>query len=286
MSTFLVAICRAQAQGPPADASLDLAFIQQFEADLDGGDAAFRRTQLQSGFRQSRSLNGGRSAGFGIDYGFEGYDFSGNFDDPWDNVHKVGFSMSLRTPLTGRWSAMINPSVNLAGESGTSWDRAVVGGGVAAVSGQFGSRLVAGLGVGAFTGLEDTRFTPVVVVQWQITERWLLGNPFRPGPAGPAGLELSYQPDSVWSAGAGGVFRRDRFRLDDEGLARNGIGDVEGIVTFARISRAWSGGVSANLYGGVLLNGQLTVEDEDGLRLSQQDFDPAPLVAISVRTRW
>lgn len=282
-ATLCATLAPAPAQGPPPGASLDIALIHQFDTDLDEDDASFRRTRVQSGYRHARSLERGRSAGFGIDYALDRYDFSGAFDDPWETVHRVGFSTTLQGPLAGRWTGMVAPSLDLAGESGASWDQAVKGGGFVAINGRINPRLFLGLGVAAFAGLKDTTVAPVVLVRWQIADRWSLANPFRPGPTGPAGLELSYQPNATWSWGAGSVYRDNRFRLDDEGTARDGIGDVGGIIAFARVSRSWTGGISANLYGAVLLDGELTVEDEEGRRLSQQDFDPAPLAAISMR---
>ena len=43
---------------------------------------------------------------------------------------------------------------------------------------------------------------------------------------------------------------------------------------------------TVDLFGGVVVGGELLLEDDDGGRISEQDFDPAPLLGARVSLRF
>ncbi len=98
---------------------------------------------------------------------------------------------------------------------------------------------------------------------------------------GPAGLELSYTINDRWYLGGGGVYRSFRFRLDDEGVAPNGIGENEGIVSFLRLHRTGDKGLDLNIYIGATVDGRLELKDSEGHKLASGDYDTAPFVAVT-----
>ena len=127
---------------------------------------------------------------------------------------------------------------------------------------------------------------PFLTVYWKINENWLLTNPFSTGPIGPAGLELICSPSDLWELGGGGAYRSSRFRLDDKGIAPDGIGQLSGLPVWLRITRKFSRQYKLDLYGGVLLNGELRMEDRDGRKLDSDNFDPAAFMAVNISTSF
>ena len=122
---------------------------------------------------------------------------------------------------------------------------------------------------------------PFVAVDWRFNEKWRLSNPFEADVLGPAGLELSYTFNQRWYLGGGGVYRSFRFRLDDEGVAPNGIGENEGIVSFLRLHRSGDSGLDLDIYVGATLDGRLELKDSEGAKLASSDYDTAPFVALT-----
>lgn len=76
-----------------------------------------------------------------------------------------------------------------------------------------------------------------------------------------------------------------RQRLDtlgsDDNSVQSGIGENQLITAFARIQRRLGGILTLDLAGGVLFNGQFSIEDRDGRRLQSADYDSAPFVALT-----
>ena len=89
-------------------------------------------------------------------------------------------------------------------------------------------------------------------------------------------------PVSALTLGGGGVYRTFRFRLDEEGVAPNGIGENEGIVTFLRLVRSGDNGLDLDFYVGATLDGKLELKNFDGDKLATSDYDPAPFVAVTL----
>lgn len=87
-------------------------------------------------------------------------------------------------------------------------------------------------------------------------------------------------------ARCGGAFRSSRFRLDNEGAAPDGIGQLSGLPVWIRITRKFSRNYKLDLYGGALFNGELRIEDRDGRKLGSDDFDPAAFMAVNISARF
>jgi len=76
----------------------------------------------------------------------------------------------------------------------------------------------------------ETKGFPYIAVDWKITDDLRLSNPFARA-LRPAGLELSYGSLIAGDRG-GGAYRSFRFRLDDSGVAPNGVGELESTVGY------------------------------------------------------
>ena len=129
----------------------------------------------------------------------------------------------------------VSPLFGWAFESGAKTSDALTYGAILAATKVFSPSLMLGAGVGIVRQIDDTKVFPFLIVNWQIDDRWRLGNPFPAGPAGGAGLELTYAPDDRWEFAGGGAKRSTRYRLDETGIAPGGIGENRFFPLFARV---------------------------------------------------
>ncbi len=266
--------------------SLSYSPIYQFEADLDdGGSFDVSRHYLRLNI--TRSVASNLRLGLGLSYDLEKWDFKDRSSvagaTPWATLHRPGLSLPLFYTFADSWTLGVTPTIELAGESGAEFDQSLTYGGILSLAHPFGRNLYLGIGFGIFDELEETAFFPFIVIDWKINDQFRLTNPFRAGPAGPAGLELVYTPAENWELGVGGAYRSFRFRLEDENAVSNGVGENEFLVTFLRVQRKiGSSGLALDLAGGALLGGEVSVENENGDNLGSEDYDPAPFLALTI----
>lgn len=249
-----------------------------------GGSVAASRCSLSIG--STVPLNDKASLGFGLSYELDNYNFSRLSDfavpDPWNRINKIGFSTRAGYRISPEWMLFAAPVVQYAGEEGADFGDSLLYGGTVGALYRPNKRFVIGFGGGVFYRLEETSFFPAFIFSWKITDKLRLGNSFRTGPSGPAGLELSYSIDSNWETAIAGGFRSYRFRLDENGPVPNGIGQIDSWPLFARVSRKLGHHLRADLYGGVAFGGKLRLEDSRGRKIDQASFNTAPLAGFAL----
>lgn len=288
--TLLVPCARAQPAGP-GDAnrtvySFSFSPIYQFESDFDhGGSYSVQRYAFN--FDTSTPVTSTLRAGISLGYEFESYDFSGATAfagaDPWSDIHRFSAGLPVSYRMTDSWSFFVSPQVEWYGESGVdNWDDAFGYGAVFAVSYRVSPAFTLGAGAGVFRRTEETKGFPYIAVDWKITEDLRLSNPFRTSPSGPAGLELSWRISDRWEIAAGGAYRSFRFRLDDSGVAPDGVGEQESTVGYARLTYRMGRDLKLDLYGGAAFNGKMRITDRNGNELGSDDFETAPMAALSL----
>jgi hypothetical protein len=252
-----------------------------------GGDIAVSRYALWTGF--SVPVNKELSLRFTLDYEFDNYNFSrlSRFavPDPWNRINRVGFSPRVAYRVSPEWTLFAAPVGQYAGEQGADFNDSLLYGGTVGAVYTPGRDFMIGFGPGVFYRLEETRFFPALIFAWRITDRLRLGNSFRTGPAGPAGLELAYALDRNWEAAISGGYRSYRFRLDRNGPAPGGIGQTDSWPAVARISRTF-GPLRADLYGGAAFGGRLRLEDRSGRRIDQVSYNTAPLAGLALSLHY
>jgi hypothetical protein len=261
----------------------------QGNADLDlGGDFSVGGAILRSGV--SKDLDKGNRAGVTLSYDYLDYSFSnsGAFGQvaPWDIVQRYGVSAPLSFEVADGWTVGVAPSVDWFKENGVNTGDSLTWGAIVSGSRRLegGNRL--GVGVGVFDRIEKTSVFPFLAVDWRFGDRWRLINPLPSGPTGPAGLELDYRFDSAWTAGFGAAYRVLRFRLSETGPVRNGVGEESGVPVFVRVTRNFTDQMALHLYGGVVANGKLRVENSSGGLIREEDFNPAPLFGATFGGRF
>lgn len=291
----LAAPAASQETGPPgrpageAGLSLSASYLHQFDADIDGGgdfrvDRYFLR--LDKVKRQSDTL----SLGMGVHYDLADYSFADRAavagGAPWDQVHALTLSLSSIYSPDRDWKLFIAPSVGVAAASGADWGDSLVYGGIVWSSYRVNPSLAVGLGAGLFSKQEEFSAFPVIVLDWKISDRLRLSNPRSEGPTGPAGLELTYKIDDAVSVAAGGAYRSHRFRLDDDGPAPGGVGEDRSFPLWLKFSTRMGARGTLSILGGAMAGGTLTLEDDHGTTIEEQDYDLAPFLSATLSLKF
>jgi hypothetical protein len=251
-----------------------------------GGDVSVSRYSLLVG--SSLPVNDKVSLGVGISYEFDDYNFSrlSSFavPDPWNKINRVSVLTRVTYRVSSDWAVFAAPVVQYAGEEGANFGDSLLYGGTVGAIYRPNKTFTIGFGAGVFYRLEETSFFPALIFSWKITDNLRLGNSFRTGPAGPAGLELAYTIDRNWESALAGGFRTFRFRLDRDGPVPNGIGQTSSWPVFARLSRQLGQNLRFDIYGGVAFGGKLRLEDSRGHEIDQASYKAAPMGGLALRS--
>lgn len=255
------------------------------DADFDGGREFSSQYFFISGSTQ-RTIGNGSTIGLGLNYTAIDYDFSGYAIIPWERADFLTLSAPLTMEVGEKGRFNVLGSIGTASEASADFAEGVTLSAIASYMHTFSQTLSLGLGSGYVYGLENSRFFPLLLVRWQIADHLLLTNPFRPGPFGPAGLELSYRFNEQFDCGFGGVYRNIRFALDSNSeVAPSGFAEIEGIPVFVRASWAVTKVISFDGYLGMTLNGQMNIDDSNGHELSQEDYNAQPIIGLNISGR-
>ena len=224
--------------------------------------------------------------GLGVTYEFDDYNFSRlegfAVPDPWNKVHRVGLSPIFAYRLQPDWNLFFIPIAQYSAEQGADFDKSIMYGGAIGAVYRVNPNLHIGMGAGVFYRLEQTAVFPSLMISWRITDRLRLGNTNRPGPSGPAGLELSYNLDRDWNLAVGAGYRSNRFRLDRNGAVPSGIGQNTSAPVYARIGRRLGQHFYLDVYGGAAFGGSLRLEDRRGNEIDTAHYKTAPIMGLTL----
>jgi len=278
----------ALAAQPKADWStrFGTGYLVSDDADLDNGGNYSSQNFFISGSAQ-KSIGQKSSLGVGVDYTAIEYDFGGFAVTPWERADFLTLNVPFSTTVGEEGQFGFIGSLGTASEDSADFAEGVTVTSVVSYMHRFSSALSAGIGAGYVYGLEDSTFFPMLLVRWHITDQLLLANPFRPGPFGPAGLELSYRFNEQLDLGLGGVYRSVRFALDDTSpVAPSGFAEFKGFPVFARIGWDATQSIALNGYLGMTLGGQLNIDDNDGHALTEDDYDTQTIIGLNISGRF
>ena len=263
-----------------AGSPLSVAAANQFPARVSGGGSLKVLTvDAQGGYIQQ--INENLHVGLGANYQFADFDFTGlNFyaPRPWQDVHFIGAAIPIIYTLSNKWSLMLIPVGQWAGEPDASFEKSLIYGGVVAATYTFDKGRVIGFGAGGLYSLAQTSFFPFIVVNWKITDSLRLNTPYRAGPSGPGGIELTYIVNNDLELAAGASYNSRRFRLSERNVIANGIGQYDTLPIFARVSYRIFPPVEVNVYGGASLYNYIVVDDSRGGQLFHTHHTVAPFV--------
>lgn len=258
--------------------------IEQTPAGLaSGGDMRWSAFKAEAGLLLNHP--DGWAAGGGVQYIVQDFAFQSppafGGASPWERIDALSMALFASPRLPEPWTLKLSPSVRMSHEFGADAHDAWAYGFTGSVLRRFNPKLQLGLGAGVFRDLERTRGFPMLMLDWNPTDRLRITNPRPAGPAGPAGLEAIWTLAQEWTLGVGASYYSDRFRLRDGSDTEPDIGQWRGLPVWMRLS--WKKGpIQANLLGGCITMGQLRTENKHGDAIVLEDVSPAPFVAFTL----
>jgi len=287
---LLVGVAQAQPMQPGQTVtSFGLTGVNQFKTDMDaGGDFDWYMANARLGV--NHQFTSDWMAGAFVTYEYEHWSWSDatafGGQAPWEGISTPQLGMDFVYTPTKDWRLSVSPSVEWSAETGVGTSGASTYGAVLVAARTFSPGLTLGLGAGVFRQIDENKVFPFLSVNWQITDKLLLRNPLPSGPAGGAGLELSYKVDDQWTVGAGGAYRSYRFRLNNSGPYAGGIGQNRFIPVFARVSYQFMPGTRLDFYGMAATGGNVQAQSADGSRTVNSDYSTGFGLGLNLSHRF
>ena len=303
-SIDIPAIMSPDLEAPPTAAMVQ--YGHQFKADVENANDEMSRNNALFSLSHRVKLSEKTTAFALGTYTLHSYDFSGgrngnpaagpvNFYQ-WDDVHRMVISGIIGHDLNDEWRLLGGGLFRSWGEGGADYGDSITGGLLGGFDYHPNESFSIGLLIGAFSALEGSAgILPVPTLKWRFAESWRL-NVGMVSVADPGiGAELSVQLSDELMVGAGAALQTRQFRLKDKVRLQPGAnGDG------SRPSESDAGGVASerevpifglvrwrptprtaiDLQGGVAVAGNLRVEDNDGDRIRDDDYDVAPFLAL------
>jgi hypothetical protein len=264
--------------------------LHQAEADLDADDGAFsvNRASLEGSFGYAWDRRTSVSLSLGV--GSSNYVFDENSriegQRPWGRVEDYRISVPVRFTVAEKAGVILIPSVRSYSDSGASFSDGQTEGVIAGAGWRFSDRLTLGPGFGWFSELGggSTAF-PIIVVDWKITDRLTLetgrGLAASQGP----GVTLSYALGDNWSLSGLARYEKIRFALDEAPGGGAYGEDRSTPLTLSLNYTPWPM-TRASFFVGAEVGGRLSLEDQRTRVIARSDYDTAPVVGFSFRSRF
>jgi hypothetical protein len=288
---LLLALCAdLYAQKPqqsPWRFTLEGGFAAQQKADLEDEEGAFSvdRTFISAtlAYGWSRRDSIGISVGTGkSDYAFEdGDDLDAS--GPWSDIEDTRVSLSGRFGFGQKGTLFVIPSLRFDGAEEASTSDSNTWGVLGGVAWRLDENLTIGPGIGVFSKLEGSaRVFPILLIDWDIGERWNLATGRGLAASQGPGLRLSYKLAETWSLGLTGRYEKNQFRLGDDGPAPGGVGQDESFPLVFNVAWQPNRSVRMAAFAGLEFGGELKLKDDEGETIDTQTYDPAPILGATL----
>lgn len=284
----------AQAPAPAASGwsvTADAGFAVQPETDIENAGAAFEIDRSFVSVGADYRWNYRNSIGLSLGAGTTDFRFSedgaGRVEGPWGEVDDARISVPMRFAYRDNASIFVIPSVRTYGEKGASSSDSRTWGLFGGIAWRLREGLTIGPGFGTFSQLEDgARFFPILIIDWDISERWNLSTGRGLAASQGPGLTLSYELTPKWRLGLAGRYEEVEFRLDDEGAAPGGVGEDRAFPLV--LTGSWSPNPVVRLaaFAGLEFGGQLKLYDSRGKVIESRDYDTVPVYGATASFRF
>lgn len=274
----------ATADWSPLTWTLHGDYLHQFDTSVDGGGSfEVNRAAILASTTWQVNPDLAVSGRFGYD--LDGYGFSGTTGlsgmNPWTDIHGLRFGTGMHWRSDDRWNVYGGTTFRFNAERGADLGDGFQVGGFAGFSYKFSDTLTVGPGIGAMTQIEDSLSVfPILIINWEIMEDLNLRTGSGVAATQGPGLELMWRFAEQWALTVGGRYERQRFRLDGNGLAPNGIGQDKGLPIYAALSYYFNEKTRVAVIGGAHFAGELKLGDDRGNTIAKQEFDPAPFLGV------
>lgn len=269
--------------------SIEGGFAYQFNASLhDTADGRFSHGRAHLRARGRLSLRDDLDLIIGGRYQRDHFSFD-NLVAPWNNVNTVRADAALEWKVDQRWTLFGGGMVQWAAESGASLGDGFEGGGAIGAVYGLSETLALGGGIGVQSRvLDDVLIYPIVVVDWEISDKLTFSTRLTNDWANQTGAQIAYTFDETWSAGVSAVFDYSRFRLNDDGpaAAQGGAGAVEALPVTLFLTMKIGQRASVSGFVGVMAYGRLTTTNTSQTQVWASDQGAAPVLGIHGSIRF
>jgi hypothetical protein len=270
---------------------LRLGAFHLFDADVDDG-GEFSKSSVGFRFDSRLPVADQAAIDFSFGYQWENYDFSGSGAltglDPWDDVHNLAFRAILNWKIGDKYWLFGGPIVGMSAEDGADYSNAVVAGGQFGVRWRTSEDFNIGIGLTVISQVDDDPWIlPLVFFNWDFAENWTLrSGAFDIGSQGGPGMEVAWLFAKRWEAAFGLMYEYNRFRLDDSRVAPKGVGQLESFGIYGKVAWVFNEQTRVWFTVGTPLTGTLRLENDDGKKIVDEDFDPAPFIGLRAEFRF
>jgi hypothetical protein len=213
-------------------------------------------------------------------YDFNHYDFSSGSRFQWNDIHFANYVPLLKWKLDEQWTLLGAPIVRLNMEGDAKVKDSVRGGGVVGFIYSSSPTLTLGLLLGALDQIEDdAQVVPIPLVRWQFAESWT----FRTAVSQVAGhnglgAEVAWRWSQNVEATGGIGFQRRRFRINNN----DQVGQETLIPVYGKLSLGILPQGKLELLAGVAAGGELRLENKNGNKIREKDYDTTPMVGVNL----
>ncbi len=264
---------------------IDVAYAHRLETELDSGgefDINTYRTSIAGSMALSDVLRWDN--GFVYERNDYGIDANDDFD-----ANLMSFRSILFYGMSSDWTLFGGGLLRLAAESGADQGDGISAGGIAGFIHKCSPTLSVGLGIAVLSDIEDdVTIAPLPIVEWAFAQGWHLHvGATQYGARNGLGGGVSTMITDSLELTAGAQYERRRFRLDERvGKLDEGVAEETSIPLYLQASWAFSEMASIDVFGGVAVGGTLTIDDEDGDEISEDDFDPTGTFGARLNIRF
>ena len=267
--------------------SFDVGYTWQFQSklkDQNQGQVSHGRAHTDGKFRLG--LTDTLDLTMGWRYQFDQWNFKDTIQ-VWQDINTVQFNLGLRWRLNDNWIVFGGGQVMWSVENGGNWSDSVIGGGAAGFSYAFSRDLIIGAGLGVRSQLEDDALLyPIIVLDWQITDRLSLDTRLETGWANQSGAELVYELTEEFDVGLAVVFDYERFRLDDSGVLPGGVGTTETLPLMFYLTWEPLPETSITGYIGATVYGRIKATNSASQDVYASTYDPTPVIGLQGSIRF
>ena len=277
----------ATAEPGPKPYAVFSGYEHLFETDINSR-GQFSRDSFTVGIGGRVPFGG--SFGFTPRFSYElnSYDFtSGATPFRWDNINQYTLLGLLDWQINESWSLSGGPMLRAAGEGSASFHNGTSIGALLGFNWLANKDLSLGLSLGVLSQLEDDpAIVPIPNIRWRFGDVTLRTGILPLGGRTGLGPDIAWSINEVVDLAVGAQYQRRRFRLDDHGFNKKGIGEETSAPLYARIAFHPVPEATLELFTGVAVAGDMRVEDKDGDSSFDRSYDAAPLLGLRGEYRF
>jgi len=265
---------------------VSMGYLAEFSADIDsGGEMSTDRWDISGGLPVVN--NDTHFAAVTLSYAYNDYQFS-DTTKLWDDITQISLGVPWSWKFNDKWKWSSVVRIGSTRESGGDIDQSYNAGVVTSLNYKFNETLTLGPGFSCFSELEDSvSVIPILSIDWKFANDWRLSTGPSAGANSGANVYLNYVLNEKWNFSAGVYFQNQRFRLSSDSIvAADGVGEESYIAAYAVAQYAPTDHLALSLIGGWGFARELTVYDDTGSELLEEDLGNSPFAGMRISYKF